>query len=314
MENKNYIVVGVDTGNRCIKTATHISVAGLYVSDQPHTFKERNTICYNGKYYMPSTDRCSYRKNKAEDDNYFVLTLFGVLNELRARGIEIGPGATIPQIVLAVGLPPAHMFRLRDSFEKYFARGEVTFVYDNIEITLNICKVVVLVQGYSAIYNNFKELQQIESAYIVDIGGYTTDIIGLERGNIVHSVCLSEDAGMIHLYNDIKNEMNIRFDGVPKEQQIERLLSDPNYHLDPGMKEVATDLARGYTNELLRRINEKGINLRLSTAIFIGGGAVRLAPFIRESPLVRNPIMITDIRANACGYEYYAKKMIQGRI
>ena len=313
MANDNKpIVIGVDTGNRCIKTASHIMVAGLYGSDQKPAIHDGNVIQYKGSYYVPSNDRAAYRRDKTDDDTYFILTLFAIMAELKARNVPFGEGAETPKIVLGVGLPPAHVSKLKASFKAYFDRGVVQFEYNGAPVRIEIAEVMVFVQGLSAIsfQLDHRTLKSLEVAYIVDIGGYTTDVICMEKGVVNPNTVISENIGMIHLYNLIKNELNLLYDDVPKEQQIDRLLYDDDYALEPGMKEVALRVADAYVDDFLRRLNEKGISLRLSKGIFVGGGTARLMKQIQKSEFVRDPIVLYDIRSNAAGYEAYALRIL----
>ena len=307
---KDVVVIGIDTGNRCMKTVSQIMVAGLYGSDQKPAVHDGNMIRYRGAYYMPSTDRAAYRRNKTEDDTYFILSLFAIVSELKLRGIPYGKDEVTPKVALAVGLPPAHMSKQKAAFREYFNRGVVQFEYNDIPAQIEIVDVFVFVQGLSAITSEQKLLKSQEVAYIVDIGGYTTDVICVERGVVNPNTVISEDAGMIHLYNHIKDELNLLYDDVPKEQQIDRLLSDPDYELEQGMKAVAEKTAAAYVDNLLRRLHEKGISLRLSKGFFVGGGASRLMKHIYLSSLVRDPVVISDIRANAIGYEALALRIM----
>ena len=300
------IIIGVDTGNRQIKTATQVFTSGIQVSDtQSGIFQDNDTIRYGGQYYTPTMARDSYKRDKTIDDDYFVLTLFAVVRELRERGIDPARSDEPTTVVLVVGLPPAHLVRQKDRFREYFNRGEVSFEYNGSPIVLDIVNVHVLIQGYSAILGSYSEIRKLKSAYIIDIGGYTTDVIGVLNGNTNPSICFSEDDGMIHLYNRIHNAMNVKFDSVPSESQIEELLTDPSYgdELDEGMADVASEQAREYVKELLLKLREKKVDLRLSKGIFVGGGSSRLKAYIESSELVRNPMFITDIKANAIGYE-----------
>lgn len=302
MGNQNPLVIAVDTGNRCIKTVSQIMVAGLHETDQKPALVE-NVLTYKDHYFSLSNDRCFYRRNKTLDDTYFILTLFGIVAELDVRGIPYDAESPAPDVILAVGLPPAHMQRQREDFKKYFLRGPISFGYKGKNCHIEINDVHVLPQAFSASYLHYGELRQYDYAYIVDIGGYTTDVIGLEHGSVNPAACFSEDAGMIHLYNLIRTEINTRYDSTPKEQQIDSLLADPTYELEDGMKSLAHEMANAYINDLLRKLAEQGIDLRLCKGVFVGGGVTRLLSQIKASPLVKNPIVISEIRANARGYE-----------
>ena len=46
----------------------------------------QNVLRYQNTYYTLSTERIPYRKDKTEDDRFFILTLFALAGEIEARG------------------------------------------------------------------------------------------------------------------------------------------------------------------------------------------------------------------------------------
>ena len=80
----NQLIIGVDTGNRCIKTASQIFVAGLKQSNDRMPFTH-GVMEYDNKYFMLSQKRVSYLQDKTQTDEYFILTLFAIAKELDYR-------------------------------------------------------------------------------------------------------------------------------------------------------------------------------------------------------------------------------------
>ena len=79
------MLIGVDHGNKQIKTV-HCSpfVSGL---QQSITKPFGQSLQYRGNYYTLSNERIPFRKDKTEDDRFFVLTLIAIAEELEARQI-----------------------------------------------------------------------------------------------------------------------------------------------------------------------------------------------------------------------------------
>lgn len=120
------MLVSVDHGNKQVKT-THALCApftsGLRESATPPFGGE--VLQYGGKYYTLVDERIPYRRDKTEDERFFVLTLFAIAKEIEARGAY--SAGTIP-IQLAAGLPPAHYGAQYQRFEQYFmGRGRSAF-------------------------------------------------------------------------------------------------------------------------------------------------------------------------------------------
>ena len=140
--------------------------------------------------------------------------------------------------------------------------------------------------------------------YIVDIGGYTTDVIQLNNGKIDTNVCQSINAGMIILYNKIKDEIENKYGIAPDENQIDNIMANgielnPNYP----MVDIINQITTKYVEDLVSLLKEKGIILTFAKGIFIGGGSIRLKKWIDQNQEIYKPYYIDSIHANAKGYE-----------
>ena len=109
------MLIGVDHGNKQIKTV-HCNpfVSGL---QQSITKPFGQSLQYRGNYYTLSNERIPFRKDKTEDDRFFVLTLIAIAEELETR--HIGK-QELYNIQLPVGLPPAHFGAQAKKFTDYF--------------------------------------------------------------------------------------------------------------------------------------------------------------------------------------------------
>ena len=58
---------------------------------------------YEGAYYTLSETKMPFKADKTVDDDYFILTLFTLVQEARKKNINL----TGKDVVLGVGLPPA---------------------------------------------------------------------------------------------------------------------------------------------------------------------------------------------------------------
>ena len=73
--------IGIDHGYYAIKTRHFSFPAGIAVySHEPYTLQ--NTLEYGGKFFVCGTGRQPILRNKAENDNYYLLTLAAI-----AKGI-----------------------------------------------------------------------------------------------------------------------------------------------------------------------------------------------------------------------------------
>lgn len=298
------IIIGIDTGNRCIKTVSTAFVSGLKTFDTQPPFMG-NVLQYNGKFFAQTNERGEYQRDKTKTDDYFAMSLIAIAQELNHRGVATEYPV---KVSLGVGLPPLHLPKLKKSFKEYFERGGVTFSYNDRPYAIEIADVQVFAQGYAAIFADFNEIKQHPSAYIVDIGGYTTDVIALRYGKVDLSLCQTLSYGLIHMYNDVVSHIQLEGLDTPSESMLDNMLET---RVEPiqGMLDILLADANEYANKIIRKIEELGISLMLSRGVFIGGGSAMLEEFIRNTGKTNNPIFIRDIYANACGYEAFMNTM-----
>lgn len=113
------MLISVDHGNKQIKTVhTQPFTSGLIQGDTPGFGTD--CLAYQGKYYTLTDQRIPYRRDKTEDERFFILTLFAIAYEIEAMGRY---SDTLMRIQLAVGLPPAHFGVQAKRFINYFDGG-----------------------------------------------------------------------------------------------------------------------------------------------------------------------------------------------
>ena len=199
------MLIGVDHGNKQIKTV-HCNpfVSGLKQSvTRPFG---QNVLRYQNTYYTLSTERIPYRKDKTEDDRFFILTLFALAGEIEARGAY---SSEVQRIQLAVGLPPAHFGAQVERFTQYFGqRGMVEFEVQGKPYSIYIEDVACFPQAYAAAATMLHALVEEPKAVILDIGGFTADYLLMKNGEIDLTSCDSLENGVILLYNKVRSKVN----------------------------------------------------------------------------------------------------------
>ena len=163
------MLIGVDHGNKQIKTV-HCNpfVSGLKQSvTRPFG---QNVLRYQNTYYTLSTERIPYRKDKTEDDRFFILTLFALAGEIEARGAY---STEVQRIQLAVGLPPAHFGAQVERFTQYFRqRGVIEFEMQG--------------KPYSIYIEDYKSHLNVQDLINDDIEKNLTDLIYKIDGILVN--------------------------------------------------------------------------------------------------------------------------------
>lgn len=304
------MLIAIDHGNKQIKTINcEPFTSGLLESDtQPFG---KDILMYKGKYYQVTDQRIPYRKDKTEDERFFILTLFAIAREIEEQGF-FHPG--VMRVQLAVGLPPAYYGTHYQSFIRYFLdRGTVSFSYRGKTYSILIDNVGCYPQSYAAALTMFQTLSTIPKALVLDIGGMTADYLQIKYGEGDLSVCDSLENGVIRLYNRIESKVRAEQDILLTEREIDAILLGTEVQVPFGVATVVDRLAQEFIADLLSALRERQLELKSGPVIFVGGGSILLRKQIQKSGKVSNPLFVEDIRANARGYEVLYKLSQNGR-
>ena len=253
--------------------------------------------------------------NKTTDWSYYVLTLIAIAKEMMAMGyVRPGQKQVKQDVCLAMGLPPTHIHDLASEYDKYFGRDgrRVVFTYNNVDFEVRIVRVMVFPQGVAAIAPYMSKIMARPEAYtyIIDIGGYTTDVVKFSRGGQVDmAFCESFNNGVIKMYDEVQRAVRNHFQLDVDDYTIDNILRC-GYNPGKELNDVVHTTAQNYAHTLIRSLKEKGVDLTLSYPVFIGGGSILMRPVI-ESELGRDDyLFIDDPRANAIGYKMMAESRL----
>ncbi len=291
------MLFAIDHGNSAIKTPHFVFTSGL-VSSPVRPLIETDVLEYEGKFWTLSGQRIAFMRDKTKDERFFVLTLFAIAKELQKEECC----STTVDADLAVGLPPEH-YELRHKFGAYFQKGTVEFVFNNTPISMNINQVMVYPQAYAAAVSRATELKEMPRAFIIDIGGFTTDVLLLRKSKPDMQFCRSLEMGVISMSNDLIGKISALYDIRIEDDHISDIVLGRPTILSDKVKEAILMAVEAYANSILDKLRELQVDLLATPAIFVGGGAELFKPFIAESPLVAKADFISDQKANAIGYE-----------
>ena len=267
------MLISVDHGNKQIKTVhTPPFTSGLIQSDTPGFGTD--ALAYRGKYYTLTDQRIPYRRDKTEDERFFILTLFAIAHEIEAMGQYSG---SLMRVQLAVGLPPAHFGVQAKRFINYFnGRGAVAFQFKGKPYAIFIENTACFPQSFSAAAATVKNLASFPRALVVDIGGFTADYVRLRNGVPDMAACDSLENGVILLYNRICAKANAELDILLEESEIDRILRGEDPDAAPEVIALAEREAQEFINDLLSGLRERMLELKSGKVIFLGGGATLL--------------------------------------
>lgn len=300
------MLIAIDHGNYAIKTPNFSFVSGL----AEHTVRPPMTeelMEYDGRFWTLTGKRLSYMRDKTQDDRFFVLTLFAIAKELESTGHYL----PAEQIDLAVGLPPEHYGVLRERFARYFKRdGAIRFVYKDRPYSITIRQVMVFPQAYAALIPQSSMVVRTSSIFVVDIGGYTTDVLLLRKGKLDSQYCRSLETGIITMNNEIVRKVGALHDMRIEDEHISAVLCGEDTILPADVKATIRSETQLHARNILDQLRELQVDLRSNPAVFTGGGSILLRPFLETSPLVAKADFVDSPNANAHGYMMLATRQL----
>lgn len=300
--------IGIDHGYYAIKTKHFSFPAGITAySHEPYTLQ--NTVEYDGRFYVCGTGRQPILRDKTENDNYFLLTLAAIAKEIKHRGEKPECSVTI-----GAGLPLTTYGREKKPFRRYLLRSPqpVCFKFEGESYRVTIQDVLLLPQGYSAIVNHPEFVRDEPSVLVMDIGGWTVDLMRLDNGGTNASTCRSLELGMIRCIDEVREQVRRDTGLSVTDAQVERVLAGQSCSIGEDASVIIQQQGRLYTERLLSAAMEAGFDLHALPVVMMGGGASVVTRNVREQDRLCRVFALPDSRANAEGYERILGQMSGG--
>mgnify|MGYP003293229934 CR=1 FL=1 len=264
--------------------------------------RSKLSIYYKAYENKPVSEKLVLIESKTGDD--LAGNMFAIAKELAYAG----PLPSAEKVDLAVGLPPEHYGLLKDKFRDYFKRNQsVQFIYNDKPITIMIRDVFVYPQAFAAIAPQKSQLKHHLRLFLVDIGGYTTDVLLLRQGKPDMQFCRSLETGVITMNNDIIRRVGALHDMQIEDEHISAVLAGKETILPEEVKDTIRKSAEQHAINILNQLRELKVDLRSNPAVFIGGGSALFRDYLEKSPLVASASFVESVNANAIGYQAMAE-------
>ena len=168
------IIIGIDHGYYAIKTAHCSFPAGLTSYGEHEPYTRQGLLEFGGCFFVCGSGRQPIQRDKTINDNYYLLTLAAIAKEIRQRGLP--PECSVR---IAAGLPLTSFGRDKPKFKDYLLRSNqpVNFKFEGVEYSITIEEVAIFPQGYAALMTETGLLQDEPSMLLMDLGGWTVDLI-----------------------------------------------------------------------------------------------------------------------------------------
>lgn len=298
------MIIGVDHGNLQIKTANCVFRSSL--KKYPFNLDFGNVLEYKGGFYSLHPDRIAYTYEKTENDTFFILTIIAMAKEIEHRN-----GPRDCTVHLAIGLPPGEQSeRRKREFCQYFMKEkELNFKYAGNEYNITIEDVTCYIQGFAAAVASGLDQRTGKANVIIDIGGYTVDILSSLNGQIQQGSMRSLNKGIVNLFNEIKAAIRGYNGMILRDEDIHDVFVGEEQLLPNDVVQLIKMMRDDYANEILHLVQEEGIwDFRITPTVFMGGGSVYLKDFLEKSEELGQPHFVCDVNANAKGYEILKKE------
>lgn len=292
-------IIGVDNGYGLTKTVHSVFPTALQDNGGVKPPFLDNVVTYDGHYYVIAGERMKIKEDKTVDDGTFHLTLAAIGEELQKRG-----KSNERDIVLSVGLPLERCGAGADSFKKYFLRDKtIEFDWKSTHHAIDIKDVLVSPQGYSAIISEIDTIPN--STVIVDIGSHTIDVCQLI--NNIPQVSFSLNDGVITCMIEINDAIRRESNNEVMESQIQEIMMGKYNALPEKYSLIAQQKCREYAAKVAQTLQERKLNLETLPFVILGGGSNIIKNYGMD--MFANVRIISDINANAVGYEMIANKI-----
>ena len=291
--------IGIDHGYYAIKTRHFSFPAGISeYSHEPYTLQ--NVLEYGGKFYVCGTGRQPILRNKMENENYYLLTLAAIAMEIRRRGEK-------PEcpVTLAAGLPLAGFGRDKRPFRDYLLRPSqpVRFRFEGTAYKVAVQDVKLFPQGYSAIAIHPELVKDEPSVLLMDIGGWTVDLMRLDNGIPNASTCRSLELGMIRCVDEVKEQVRRDTGLSVTDAQVERVLEGRSCSMLEDAQKIIQRHGRIYTEHVLSAAMESGFDLKAVPVVMLGGGAAVIKRSVGLQDGLCRAFYLLDGKVNAEGFE-----------
>lgn len=301
------VIIGIDHGYSAMKTKHCCFPSGVSAYEhEPYT--NRGVLQFEGKYYVCGTGRQPLIRTKTENQNYYLLTLAAIAQEIQFRGTP--PKA---DVVLAAGLPLTTFGREKKNFREYLLgkKNPAVFWYEGISYEISISDVKLFPQGYSVMAVRPDVFAGEPSVLLADIGGWTLDIMRLDNGVPNAATCRSLELGVIRCQEEAM-EIVRRDTGLSvTDTQVERVLSGKHCSLSEEAVRLIQQTGRAYIQRILSAIMECGFDLQAIPSVILGGGAALFKRYVTPQDRLCRLITLPDVNLNAAGFERLAAQMLK---
>lgn len=297
-ELKNGIkIIGVDAGYGNIKCGCGSVFKTAVTEYDTKPIFNGNILEFKGKYYRIGEGHKDFISDKSMDNDFYILTLMGIVKELKRAGLREGT------VYLAAGLPLKWVQSQRDSFKEYLLQDKsIDLKYNDEDFHIDLIGCSIFPQAYPAVLNRLKDFVGINM--LVDIGNGTMNILYMQDKKPVENKAWTEKLGVNQLVIRARNAVMDNYGVKIDESIIEQYIRYGQADISEKYIDLLHTAAVQYTKDVFAALNRYDYNPELMK-LYITGGGGRIIKNFGEYDTERVEI-IEDICAAAYGFECLA--------
>ena len=237
------IIIGIDHGYYAIKTAHCSFPAGLTSYGEHEPYTRQGLLEFGGCFFVCGSGRQPIQRDKTVNDNYYLLTLAAIAKEIKQRGLP--PECSVR---IAAGLPLTSFGRDKPKFKDYLLRSNqpVNYKFEGVEYSITIEEVAIFPQGYAALMTETGLLQDEPSMLLMDLGGWTVDLMRIDNAIPAADTAHSLELGMIRCVDDIREQVRRETGLSLTDAQIENMLAGQPCTVSDTVRDIVNKQGRKY--------------------------------------------------------------------
>ena len=241
------IIIGIDHGYYAIKTAHCSFPAGLTSYGEHEPYTRQGLLEFGGCFFVCGSGRQPIQRDKTVNDNYYLLTLAAIAKEIRQRGLP--PECSVR---IAAGLPLTSFGRDKPKFREYLLRSNqpLNYKFEGVEYSITIEEVAIFPQGYAALMTETGLLQDEPSMLLMDLGGWTVDLMRIDNAIPAADTAHSLELGMIRCVDDVREQVRRETGLSLTDAQIENMLAGQPCTVSDTVRDIVNKQGRKYTEHL----------------------------------------------------------------
>ena len=172
-----------------------------------------------------------------------------------------------------------------------------------MEYSITIADVQLFPQGFAALMAEPDLLTDEPSLLLMDIGGWTVDLMRTDNALPVAETAHSLELGMIRCIDEIRERVRQKTGLSLTDAQIEQMLAGQPCSLADEVRSIVNKQGRLYTERLFSAVMEAGFDLHAMPLVMLGGGAGIVTRHVSPKDGLCRVIPLLDDRVNAIGFE-----------